>query len=146
MLQLKNSRDSLELSGRDLTVSLKSNQVAIGDVVIDSPGEYEAGGVEVIYGPGAALLAWERLQIVYVFNPELVGAFEKQEFSPCDVTIISQTKEAKTVQQLLETFDPRIVVIDNTLSDEMIKAEETKLVKLQSSSLPEADRQVYRLV
>ena len=145
MIQLKRSKtDSLELSDKKQTVELSSKTIKLGDYNIDTPGEYEQGGVEVIYSENAALLVWDHMQIAYIFDLVKPDAFEKNQFSSTDIILISEDVKEITKDKLAiltDVFDPRAVVfssrteIDSSYK-ESIKPIEESPVKLSAQNLP----------
>ena len=79
MIQLKRSSSgSYELTDKKQVVKLKEKTISLGEYQINTPGEYEQGGVEVIYSQSAALLVWDHLQIAYIFEATKPDAFEKK--------------------------------------------------------------------
>jgi len=148
MLQIKTVERGFELKNAQQRVILDEPTISLADTVISRAGEYEAGGVEVIYGQTAALVAWDKLQIVFVFNLDKTTAFEKSQFSPCDVVVFGSSLPKLTkanFNDTLEMFDPKIVVIANKtdLSEiqPIIKVEPVESGKLASQSLPEEGRE-----
>src|SRR5580765_6893261 len=143
MLQVKSVERGFELKNGSQKVILDEPTVSLGDTVVDKPGEYEAGGVEVIYGQTAALVVWDNLQIVFVFSLDKTTAFEKSQFSPCDVVVFgsSLAKLPKTsFNEALELYDPKVVVVgtktDITEVQSIIKSEPIESGKLAVSALP----------
>lgn len=144
----------IELSDRQSTVRVEGATVTLGDLAITEPGEYEAHGIEVIYGTGAALLVWENIQIAYLFQNGQISQFEKSQFTPCQVLIISDTLtelSASSWASLLEAYDPNVVVasaatkLDANL-EKSVTFQETNQAKLAASTLPTEGRDFIKLV
>lgn len=153
MLQLKKVERGLEVKNGPQTLILDEPSIVLADTTIDRAGEYEAGGIEVIYGQTAALIAWDKLQIVFVFSLEKTIPFEKAQFSPCDVVVFGSSlpKLTKAIfNELLELFDPKVVVIDakTDISEvqSIVKVEPIESGKLASQSLPEEGREFIVLL
>ncbi|HUD20517.1 MAG TPA: hypothetical protein VMQ44_00395 [Candidatus Saccharimonadales bacterium] len=145
MLALKTAKSNgFELTDRKVTVNLENAKVALGDEVFESTGEYEIGGVEAVYGQNAALIVWEQLQLVYVFNLQAPTPFEKEQFATCDILLLPDTlgELAKNIYtELLDAYDPRLVVFHKGLTmeksfQEGLKLTETNLVKITEQTLP----------
>lgn len=145
MIQLKRSKsESFELTDKKQIVILKEKIITLGEYTIDTPGEYEQGGVEVIYSKSAALLVWDHIQIAYIFEISKPDAFEKNQFSSTDVLLLSEdikeiTKDSLTM--LTDSFDPRAVIISSKTEieksyKENIKPLEQSPIKLSAQSLP----------
>lgn len=147
MLQLRASAEGFELKNSHLKVTLGGSAVKLGELTVDSAGEYEAGGIEVVYGEHATLIVWERVQIVYVFADKKPNTFEKSQFSSCDVVIFDSSIANLGKGQLneaLETFDPKVVATgQNAPFAELFqsyKAEVIDSYKLADTGLPEEGR------
>lgn len=152
MIQLKSKSEGYELTDRKKTLILEGSSIKLEDQTFDESGEYEVEGIEVIYGNQAALIAWEKLQIAYIFDPKKPTAFEKSEFTPCNVLVLAKsiTSLAKTdFGELLETYDPSIVVACSASASEELKNtykfEPIDNLKLALASLPEENRELYVL-
>lgn len=154
MLQVKlNSNSKYEITDKKATAVLDGTTITVQQQAISSPGEYEADGVEVVYGERAALLVWERLQAVYVFSTETPKTFDKSQFSSADIMFIGTevtqlTKEVIT--DLLEAYDPTVVIagkgtaIDESLAAAM-KVQPVPLIKLTEQTLPVEGRDFYQV-
>ena len=145
MIQLKRSSSgSYELTDKKQVVKLKEKTISLGEYQINTPGEYEQGGVEVIYSQSAALLVWDHLQIAYIFEATKPDAFEKNQFSSTDVLLLSEEiKEISKDQltMLIDSYDPRAVIISSQTEieksyKENIKPLEQSPIKLSAQALP----------
>ncbi|OGD63100.1 hypothetical protein A3A71_03920 [Candidatus Berkelbacteria bacterium RIFCSPLOWO2_01_FULL_50_28] len=150
MLNLKSNSNGFEIKGTEKLL-LTGSKLSLGDLEVSSPGEYERGGVEIIYGQSASLIVWERLEIVYVFSGDKPSGFEKGQFSPCDILIIDgeATKMEKAqVNELLETYDPNMVVFRAShvpTGIDASKSEPVELLKLSAQTLPSEGREIVVL-
>lgn len=154
MLNCKSNKSGrLELTDKNTNVLLDGQTVTLADEKFESPGEYESNGVEVIYGQTAALIVWERLQIVYVFAPDAPSSFEAGQFSSCDVMVLGPREAAldkTSMTALFEAYDPTVVILSPTISldsslKETLKVQETDQVKLAAATLPVEGRDTYLL-
>lgn len=145
MVQLKRSKSNdYELSDKKLTVLLKEQTVSLGNHSIDTPGEYEQSGVEVVYATNAALIIWDHLQIAYVFKADRPDAFEKNQFSSTDVLLLSESIEEldkDKLSALTDIYDPRAVIFGTKTPVEdgyknTLKAVEQTPIKLSTQTLP----------
>lgn len=154
MIQLKRSKsESFELTDKKQTVVLTKKTISLGEYTVDTPGEYEQGGVEVIYSKHAALLVWDHIQIAYIFEISKPDAFEKNQFSSTDVLLLSEDiKEVSKdkLTMLTDSFDPRAVIISSATEveksyKENIKPLEQSPIKLSAQSLPVEGRDYFIL-
>lgn len=148
MVQAKATETGFELKNSQQKLLLDGEKLTLGELAVDEPGEYEAEGVEIVYGESAALIVWDKLQIVYIFGDKKPSAFEKSQFSPSDVVIFSQsiTNLAKTFfNEALEQYDPSIVLASaKTNLDEVkssFKSEPIETFKLSDQTMPEEGRE-----
>ena len=146
MLTVKRQGDGLVIANRasEVGVGLNDRAITLDGQTITSPGEYERNGVEVIYGVGAALIVSEGVQIAIAFEAK-PGAFEKNQFTPCDVLITGATEE---ISNLLETYDPKVLVLTSPLPEgagRNLSVAEVDQVKLTSSGLPTEGREHFLL-
>lgn len=154
MLQIRPQKGgAIELTDRDKSLTIERGAIRLGETEFSSPGEYEVEGVEVVYGTTAALIVWEKLQIVVTFTAEKPTAFEKSQFAPCSVLIVDGEATAldkPKATELLETYDPSVVVFGSTVSvtdlQDALKIEDRDVLKLSEASLPTEGREHYRLI
>ena len=154
MLQLKRSKGgAYELSDKKQAVELVGKEIKLGSTPVDSPGEYEQGGLEIVYATNAALLVWDHMQICYLFSLEKPDAFEKNQLSSADIILLSDEIEKCSKEQLTEligAYDPRSVIISSKTEldasyREIIKPIEQSLIKLAENTLPVEGRDFYVL-
>ena len=145
MLTLKTAKDGLGIASGQNQLILAGNNLSLDELSVSEPGEYEKSGVEIVYGEQAALIIWEKLQMVYVFKGEKPASFEKSQFAPCDILIINDAlaqMEKATFNELLEIYDPRIVVTKVSGTE---VSEAVDNYKISTQSLPEEGRQFIAL-
>src|SRR5579872_1087268 len=116
MITIKLSRGSLiELDDKKAIVSLDKDSINLAEESYRSPGEYEAKNIELVYGQSAALIVWEKLQIVYVFSLNPPSNFEKSQFSSCDVLIFNTDEkiDKSKATTILDVYEPRAVIFSS---------------------------------
>lgn len=153
MIQAKSRKEGgFNLSNRTNSLTLLEQSIVLEDQTIDQSGEYEADGIEVIYGTSAALVVWENIQIAYVMSANRPSSFEKSQFTPVDVLIINTgEKEVNKglLAELLEDYDPGIVVVSSKTNTESFgetyKFEEKDSIKLNEQIIPSEGRSFYLL-
>lgn len=148
MLQAKTIESGFELKNTQQKLTLADRHIELGELTVDEPGEYEAIGVEIIYGQSAALIVWDKLQIVYVFGADKPTGFEKAQFSPSDVVIFSQSLPSLSkafFNETLEIYDPNLVIVSAKSSIEEVKAsiksEPVDGAKISDQTMPEEGRE-----
>jgi hypothetical protein len=150
MIQLKSKNSSFELTDRKRTLVFHGPDLELEDQTFNEPGEYEVEGIEIVYGAQAALVVWENIQIAYIFDSSKPAAFEKSQFTPCNVIVLAHNVTGITkpqLNELLETYDPNIAVASpDSISSELksgYKFAQTDNVKLTAQSLPAEGRELY---
>lgn len=151
MIQVKTSENGFELKNGTPKLVLEAEKISLGGLIVDESGEYEAEGIELVYGQQAALIAWNKLQLVYIFGPDKPSTFEKSQFSLCDVVIFSSALPNITktfFNETLEQYEPNLVIVSaRTDLDEiqsLIKTEPVELAKI-SDKTPEEGRELIVL-
>lgn len=154
MIQIRASKNNcLVLSDRRQTLELRAAQISFNGTTIGEAGEYEKDGIEIVYATASALIVWERLQFVYVFDSKNPSEFEKTNFAPCNTLIFALNLSAmdkSTFNAWVEVFDPNIVAVTNreTLDEQLaktVKLQPTNQLKVTIQTLPTEDRQFYLL-
>lgn len=152
MIQVKSTDKGYELRNSQQKAALSGKLIEIGEMKVNEPGEYESDGIEIVYGENAALIVWDKLQIVYIFSTEKASAFEKSQFSPCDVVMFGNVITELTkgfFNETLETYDPNQIIISSKSDlkeiEPIIKTEPIESVKIASSLLPEEGREFITL-
>lgn len=154
MIQLKRVGENVELTDKKSTVIIDAaaRTIKIANHLISDTGEYEIGGVEVIYGNDAALLVWEHVQIVTLFSLYSPSAFEKEQFSACSVLLVPKLNEPSAkgaLDQILQAYNPDLIVCaPGSLSEDYLgslKASAQNTLKLSSATLPQEGRETVVL-
>ena len=153
MLQVKTTETGFELKNSQQKLILTGEKINLGELTVNQAGEYEANGIEIVYGEQAALVVWDKLQLVYVFGDKKPSLFEKAQFSPSDAVIFSQTLPSLSknfFNETLEQYDPSLVIVSaKTDLDEVgssFKSEPVEILKLSDQTLPEEGREFITLV
>ncbi len=154
MLQLKRSKSgAYELSDKKQAIELAGPEIKLAATTVNTPGEYEQGGLEIVYATNAALLVWDHLQICYLFSLTSPDSFEKNQLSSADIILLSDQIAKCSKEQLTEligTYDPRSVIISSKTEldagyRENIKPIEQTPIKLAENTLPMEGRDFFIL-
>lgn len=154
MLQIKQlNGDSVEITDKKRVVTLSDASVKIDDQLINSPGEYEAGGVEVVFGETGALIIWERIQMAYQFSTESSSDYDKNQFASADVLILGPALKELSKDQVnswAETYDPSVIIAPGSIKlvelvPSAAKVQDLSPIKLSEQTLPTEGREYYQL-
>jgi len=156
MIQVKKGTvpGAVALGNREGEVIFNEKTISIGSEEFSQPGEYESASVALIYGQTAAVIEWERLQIIDVISWEKPSAFDAAQFNSADVVVLhpiggeALTKSA--YGEIVSAYEPSVVIFhsDTTMAidlKESLKPEETSVIKLSAATLPTEGRQVFLL-
>jgi len=149
MLSLKSQPQGFELRAGSVSLNLEEAKLQLDELSFTRPGEYEARGVEIIYGETSALIIWERLQLVYIFGGSPPTAFERSQFAPSDVILIGRTALSQLnkahFSELLEIYDPKLAVlhpaVSTTALKDAVKFTNSESLKISAASLPSEGRE-----
>jgi len=142
MIQLVKTENGFILSGhKNNKVELRDNLVKINDEIINSVGEYEVGGVEIVYANSALLIIWQSIHLFYVFRDNLLSQFEKDQFASTQVVILSPKLiiGSKNYAELEKNLQPAMVIAssqEQTKSLPIAHWNEINSLKLSANSLP----------
>lgn len=154
MLQIKQlNGDSVEITDKKRVVTLSDASVKIDDQIINSPGEYETGGVEVVFGETGALIIWERIQMAYQFSTESSSDYDKNQFASADVLILGPALKELSKDQVnswAETYDPSVIIAPGSIKlvelvPSAAKVQDLSPIKLSEQTLPTEGREYYQL-
>jgi hypothetical protein len=153
MIQVKASGTGLTLQNREGSVVVDGNTIAIGEEKFQSPGEYEANGIALLYGDQAALFEWEHLQIVAVLKLGKPTAFDREQFNSASVVLLGQSEEPLTKEiltEIISAYEPSVVIFHPQTATapeliESLKAETLPVIKLTAATLPLEGRQTFIL-
>jgi len=154
MLQVKQlNSESVEVTDKKRVVTLSDASVKIDNQVISSPGEYETGGVEIVFGETGALIIWERIQMAYQFSSEGSSDYDKNQFASADVLILGPALKELSKDQVnnwAESYDPTVIIAPSSINLAEIvpsaaKVQDLSPVKLSEQTLPTEGREYYQL-
>ena len=115
----KGTSAGAQLKTKEITLSLEEN-IKIGEIIIDSPGEYEVGGVFISGIPASDeetiyIILAEGLNICYLGRlKKVLNGPALEAASGADLLFLpigaKETIEIKAALQLLQKINPRIVI------------------------------------
>ncbi|MDO8512899.1 MAG: MBL fold metallo-hydrolase [bacterium] len=147
--------ETIQIRTKNSTICL-GEPTKVDDFVLNGPGEYEIGGVEVNGVGRIYLFSTEEIRLAYLDKLNHLLNDEEQELvADVDILFIpvggADVLDVKTAIQIINQIEPKIVIpmyyetIDNFSKEEGIVPEFTDSLKITSSALPETERKVIVL-
>lgn len=146
--------------GENFTIKTKSktvkigNEISLGELKISSPGEYEAGGVQLEIIDGIIEILSERMTIAWMKKSSILKDEELEKLNGINVLLIGVGgegfSETKVAIDVIGQIDPAIVIpmgtdLSSFLKEEGITAEGIDQFKFNLNDLPSEERKVIVL-
>lgn len=147
--------------GQDFSIKTKTlsvkigEKITLGEMVIESPGEYEVAGVQVEVIDGIIEVFAEGMSIAHIKKGKVFSDTALEEISGIDILLIgvggSEFTETKTALEVISQIDPAIVVpmhkgnLDDFVKEESVSTEGIDELKISRGELPVDERQVVIL-
>ena len=106
--------------GQDFTLKSKGINVVLkdkpklGDMVIDEPGEYEIGGVQLDWIDGVVQVYLEGLNVSHIKKGKVLSDEELEKLNGIDILLIGvgggEFTETKTAHAVVNQIDPSVVI------------------------------------
>lgn len=139
------------LKAKGINVIL-SDKPKLGDLVIDEPGEYEVGGVQLDWVDGVIQVYFEGLNVSHIKKGKVLTDEELEKLNGIDVLLIGvgggDFTETKLARSVISQIDPSIVIPMYSANLEEFTKEEGSIdaaideLKITKAELPEEDRQI----
>ena len=127
----------------------------LGDLVVEEPGEYEVGGVQLDWIDGIIQVYTEGLNVSHIKKGKVLSDEELQELNGVDILLIGigggEFTETKTALSVITQIDPSIVVpmhtgnLDEFIKEEGANAQAVEELKISKPELPIDGRRIVTL-
>ena len=147
--------------GRNFVVKTKALTAKIGDknilgeLEINSPGEYEISGVQIEYVDGIVEVFAEGLVVGHIKKAKVLSDSDLEKLSGIDILLIGvgggEYTETKTALQVISQIEPAVVIpmysnnIDEFAKEEGISVEGQEELKISKADLSDEERRVVLL-
>ena len=138
---------------KNLTVKL-GDKIALGELTIENPGEYEVAGVQLEVIDGVVQLYAESMNIGHIKKGKLMSDDELSKMSGIDVLLIGvggdEFTETKTALEVVGQIDPSVVIpmyeksLEGFVKEEGAKAAQDEF-KITRPELPQDEREMVVL-
>src|SRR3990167_9695588 len=102
---------NIKTRGKSLKIGQK---ISLGELEITSPGEYEAGGVEMEVIDGIIEIYSEKMTVAWIKKGKVFSSEELEKLNGIDVLLIGvgggDFTETKTAIEIINQIEPAIVV------------------------------------
>ena len=145
-----------DFSIKTKTIAVKiGKKIYLGEMAIESPGEYEVGGVQVEVVDGIIEVFAEGMSIAHIKKGKVFSDTALEEIDGVDILLIgvggSEFTETKTALEVISQIEPAIVVpmhngnLDDFVKEESVSKEGIDELKISRGELPVDERQVVIL-
>lgn len=136
--------------------------ISLGELKISTPGEYEAGGVQLEAIDGVIEIFSEKMMLAWMKKAKVLSDSELEKLSNVDVLLIGvgggAFTETKQALEVIGQIDPKIVIpmyennlpqgkagLESFVKEEGITTEGQDQFKLTVADLPQEERKVIIL-
>lgn len=153
MIITYDGEENFTIKTKSKTVKI-GKEISLGDLKISSPGEYEAGGVQVEIIDGIIEILSERMTIAWMKKSRILKDDELEKLNGINVLLIGvgggNFSETKIAIDVIGQIDPAIVIpmgedISSFLKEEGINDEGIDQFKFNFTDLPSEERKVVVL-
>lgn len=131
------------------------SEIALGELKISNPGEYESGGVQMEVIDGMIEIFSERMMVAWFKKAKVLTDTELEKLNGIDILLIGigggAFTETKQALEVINQIDPKVVIpmyekdLDSFLKEEGIKTEGIDQFKFTPNDLPSEERKVVIL-
>lgn len=129
--------------------------IELGELKIETPGEYESGGVQVEVIDGMVQVFSERMSVLWFKKGKLLNDQEAEKVNGSNILLIGvgggEFTETKTAIDLINQIEPSLVVpmykenLDEFVKEEGVTGEGLDQLKIQLADLPQEERKIVTL-
>jgi hypothetical protein len=147
--------------GHDFTLKTKginvvlSDKPKLGELVIDEPGEYEVGGVQLDWIDGVVQVYLEGLNISHIKKGKVFSDEELEKLNGIDILLIGiggeEFTETKAAISLISQIEPSVVIpmykagLEEFAKQEGATGEPVDEYKVTKADLPDEGRDIVIL-
>lgn len=154
MIIVYHGRENFTIKTKGKTVRI-GEQIVLGDLKITTPGEYEAGGVQVEIIDGIIEVLSERITVCWMKKAKILSDQELERINGINILLIGvgggEFTETKTAIEVINQIEPAIVIpmysqnLDSFLKEEGISPTSQDQLKVTFSDLSSEERKVVIL-
>ncbi len=143
---------SIKTKGKTVRIGEK---ISLGDFKIDTPGEYEIGGIQVETIDNIIEIISEKMTIAWMKKAKVLSDNQLERLNGIDVLLIGigggEFTETKIAMDVINQIDPRLVIpmysnnLESFTKEEGISTEGQDQFKFDESDLPSEERKVVIL-
>ncbi|MFA6492715.1 MAG: MBL fold metallo-hydrolase [Patescibacteria group bacterium] len=147
-------KDNFVIKTRNKIVKI-GQEILLGDLEITTPGEYEAGGVQMEVIDGTMEIFSEKMMVGWIKKAKVLSDSELEKLNSIDVLLIGigggEFTETKQALEVINQIDPKVVIpmyekdLESFTKEEGMKAEGQDQFKFILNDLPSEERKVIIL-
>ena len=147
--------------GHDFTLKTKginvvlSDKPKLGELVIDEPGEYEVGGVQLDWIDGVVQVYLEGLNISHIKKAKVLSDDELEKLNGIDILLIGvgggDFSETKSAVSVISQIEPSVIIpmysagLEEFTKQEGATGEPVDEYKVTKAELPDEGRDIVVL-
>ena len=130
-------------------------KILLGDLEINTSGEYESGGVQIETVDGIIEVFSEKMTIAWIKKAKILSDTELEKLSGVDILLIGvgdkEFTETKTAIEVINQIDPKLVIpmysddLESFKKAEGVNSEPVDQFKFTINDLPVEERKVVLL-
>ncbi len=146
-------QENFTIKTKNQTIKI-GERIALGNLEITTPGEYETGGVQVDVIDGIIEVLTEKMTICWMKKAKALSDEELERMGSINVLLVGvgggDFTETKNAIDVINQIDPQIVIpmynqnLESFLKEESV-SETLSLLKLNPGDLVEGERKVFVL-
>lgn len=146
--------ENFTIKTKSKTVKI-GKDISLGELKINTPGEYESGGVQIGVIDGMIEILSERMTIAWMKKAKILSDQELEKINGVNVLILGvgggDFSETKTALEVLRQIEPSVVIpmykenLEGFLKEEGVKTEPVDQYKFTYTDLPADERKVVVL-
>lgn len=154
MIILWQGKENFLIKTRNKNLKI-GEDISLGELKINTPGEYEAGGVQLEVIDGTIEIFSEKMVIAWMKKAKVLSDSELEKLSGIDILLIGVGgggfTETKQALEVIGQIDPKIVIpmyekdLESFVKEEGVKAEGQDQFKFTLADLPQEERKVIIL-
>lgn len=147
-------KENFVVKTRNKTVKI-GQDICLGELKITTPGEYEAGGVQMEIIDGTIEIYSEKMMVCWIKKAKILSDSELEKLNGIDVLLIGvgggEFTETKQALEVINQIDPKVVIpmyendLEGFLNEEGVKSEGQDQFKFTINDLPAEERKVVIL-
>lgn len=147
-------KENFTIKTKSKTVRI-GQEVSLGELKVQGPGEYESGGVQLEYFDGVIEIFSEKMTIAWIKKAKVFSDDELEKLGDVNVLLVGvgggEFTETKTAQEAINQIEPSVVIpmysqnLESFTKEEGSSSENLDQYKFTLTDLPTEERKIVLL-